>query len=123
MPMIVARFVRSRFTLLLAGCASLLLAQGCSSGSAKAKKTTNLPSTGVSGETAHGTVGWIVRVNEDAGYAVVEGQHLPSAGSQGKIFREEVFVGTIRFDRHREANFGIADILNGFVQKGDRVVY
>ena len=121
--MIVAQILRSQFVLVCACCALLLLAQGCASGSGNTEKTNNPSRVGVVGDIPRGTVGWVVRVNEDGGYVVVEGQHLPGPGSQGKVFREELLVGMIRFDRFREAHFGIADILTGFIQTGDRVVY
>ncbi len=103
---------------------ALSVGSGCASG--WGGEAVSLPSVSAlvePGDVPRGTVGWVVRVSENADYIVIKGQHLPSPGKRGKIYREELLVGMVQFDKRRETHFGIANIIDGVIQKGDRVVY
>jgi hypothetical protein len=66
--------------------------------------------------------GDVVFVRTDERYLIVRGGRLPNPGEQAKVFRDETPVGTVRFTGLVQGDFSAADILEGILLPGDRVV-
>ena len=64
----------------------------------------------------------VVFVRAEERYLIVRGERLPNAGEQARVFRDERPVGTVRFTGLQQGGFAAADIVEGVLQPGDRVV-
>jgi hypothetical protein len=93
-----------------------VIAAGCTSPVVRLSS----PPASASGPT--GNLGHVVRVNNDLKYVVVDSPHLPSAGIEARVYRDDTIVGTIRFDGLRDEAYGSADIESGRIRVGDRVL-
>jgi len=67
-------------------------------------------------------VGEVVLVRPDERYVIVHGEPLPKDGEEARVYRDDVVVGTVRFTGPRRAPFIAADIVQGMIESGDRVI-
>ena len=67
-------------------------------------------------------VGEVVLVRPHERYVIVRGEPLPKDGEEARVFRDDVVVGSVRFTGPRRAPFIAADIVQGIIQSGDRVI-
>lgn len=102
------------------GLVGLLLAMGmgCATTGDVAATDPTVPSIPQPGAGA----GDVVFVRADERYLIVRGGRLPNPGEQAKVYRDETPVGTVRFTGLVQGEFSAADILEGILLPGDRVV-
>ena len=67
-------------------------------------------------------VGEVVLVRPDERYVIVRGEPLPKDGEEARVYRDDVVVGAVRFTGQRQAPFIAADIVQGMIESGDRVI-
>jgi hypothetical protein len=104
----------------LLGVLSAVLGGGCVARGSSAGEVSAL--TTQPGVASPGT-GVVEFVRGDQRYLVVRGERLPNAREQATVFRDETPVGIVRFTGQRQGDHVAADIVEGVLQPGDRVVY
>ena len=67
-------------------------------------------------------VGEVILVRPHERYVIVRGKPLPKDGEEARVFRDDAVVGAVRFAGPRRAPFIAADIVEGMIQSGDRVI-
>ena len=67
-------------------------------------------------------LGRVAAVNEELGYVIVEGRHLPAAGDRAILLRDGAEAAVVRFTGRTRGTFAAADVTEGTPRIGDEVV-